>query len=225
MFRSSKGPLSFRFPTKSLYLFSFSPCMPCSTGFSFLHWILHLLIMLCIEFCFYLMVRFCQCVFYCASQSIRITEYLSFLNLICMLERNMKAHDWPFRLSWSDCKWVGPVPFFLCICVDIHYFCLVFVTIPPSLSLSVSPEDENIAEGYATRTKQVIRPISESIFPKLFNSLTSKAVYCIFPCRVIKVRMSWVHAWKLDSLIPMIQDTTSVKQVMECKRLIQRAFF
>lgn len=95
---------------------------------------------------------------------------------------------------------------------------------PPPLSLSlikmktlqkVIPQGQNRPSG----------PSPKDIFPKLFNSLTSKAVYYIFPCRVIKVRMSWVHALKLDSLIPMIQDTTSVKQVMECKRLILRAFF
>jgi len=153
--------------------------------------------------------------------------YLSFLNFICMLERNMKAHGWAFRLSWYDSKCIGPVPFlFFCVYV------LIFLSFVLSLSLflhlpyisplikkttlrKIIPQGQNMSSG----------PSLKDIFPKLFNSQTSIAIYYIFPCRIIKVRMSWVHALKLDSLIPMIQDTTSVKQVTECKRLILRAFF
>jgi len=115
-------------------------------------------------------------------------------------------------------------------CSFFRVYVLTFTTFVLSLSLflplsylslikmktlqKVIPQGQNRSPG----------PSPKDLFPKLFNSLTSKAVHYIFPCRVIKVRMSWVHTLKLDSLIPMIQDTTSVKQVMECKRLILRAF-
>jgi len=40
-----------------------------------------------------------------------------------MLEINMTSHDWTFRLSWSDCKWVGPVPFLFSFFLFLVYMC------------------------------------------------------------------------------------------------------
>jgi hypothetical protein len=154
-----------------------------------------------------------------------------FLNFICMSKRNTKSHDWTFHLSWYDCKWVGLVLFFgVYVLIFITFVLSLSLFLPLSLSLSlclslslikkktlqkVIPQRQNMPSG----------PSPKDIFPKLLNSLTSIAIYYIFPCRITKVRMFWVHALKLDSLIPMIRDTTSVKQVTECKRLILRAFF
>lgn len=113
---------------------------------------------------------------------------------------------------------------FFCVSVDIHCFCLV-ITIPPSF-ISLSIKMKTLQKVIPQRQNRPSSPSPKgNILPELFNLLISIAVYYIFPCRVIKVRMSWVHALKLDSLIPMIQDTTSVKQVMECKRLILLASF
>ena len=82
------------------------------------------------------------------------------IRLFVCLDLTVRVGPVPFFLCICDVR-VGPVPLFLCVCVDIHYFCLVFVTIPPYfLSLSVSHKDENIAEGYPTRTKQAIRSLS-----------------------------------------------------------------
>lgn len=111
MFRSSRGPLPYRFPTN--LCISFPPPHACRMS----HWFLlpsSNLIFVNYAMYWILLLPNCQIFPVCFStvhhNLLESWQYLSFFNFVCMLERNMQAHDWTFVLSWSDCKWVGPVP-------------------------------------------------------------------------------------------------------------------